>query len=61
MGFEQEREEISNRVFTDKRKGEFDKYMAKLRGDAIIEFKNDDIKKAYDQGIAQNKAPAASF
>jgi peptidyl-prolyl cis-trans isomerase SurA len=60
LPFEQAREEIGNRVFTDKRKTEFDKYLTKLRTDAIIEFKNDDIKKAYEQGLAQAKSGAAT-
>jgi parvulin-like peptidyl-prolyl isomerase len=51
--FEEAREEISNRVFTDKRKEEFQKYLEKLRSQAIIEWKNADVKKAYDQGLAQ--------
>mgnify|MGYP003693879273 CR=1 FL=1 len=32
MSFEQAREQISERVFTDKRKAEFQKYLDKLRG-----------------------------
>jgi peptidyl-prolyl cis-trans isomerase SurA len=60
MPFEEAREEISNRVFTDKRKQEFDKYLQRLRSEAIIEWKNPEIKKAYDQGVAQmNGKPAA--
>jgi peptidyl-prolyl cis-trans isomerase SurA len=51
--FEDAREEISNRVFTDKRREEFEKYLEKLRAQAIIEWKNPDVKKAYDQGLAQ--------
>ena len=50
--FEQAREDISNRVFTDKRRDEFEKYLQKLRAQAIIEWKNADVKKAYDQGLA---------
>ena len=50
--FEQAREDISNRVFTDKRRDEFEKYLQKLRSQAIIEWKNADVKKAYDQGLA---------
>jgi peptidyl-prolyl cis-trans isomerase SurA len=50
--FEEAREEISNRVFTDKRTDEFEKYLQKLRAQAIIEWKNEDVKKAYDQGLA---------
>ena len=51
--FDEAREEISNRVFTDKRRVEFGKYLDKLRAQAIIEWKNPDVKKAYDQGLAQ--------
>jgi peptidyl-prolyl cis-trans isomerase SurA len=54
--FEEAREEISNRVFTDKRREEFEKYLQKLRSQAIIEWKNEDVKKAYDQGLAQPRA-----
>lgn len=50
--FDEAREEISNRVFTDKRREEFEKYLQKLRSQAIIEWKNADVKKAYDQGLA---------
>jgi peptidyl-prolyl cis-trans isomerase SurA len=57
--FEQAREDISNRVFTDKRKDEFEKYLTKLRTQAIIEWKNADVKKAYDQGLEQAKTGAA--
>ncbi len=56
--FEEAREDISNRVFTDKRQAEFEKYLQKLRAQAIIEWKNADVKKAYDQGLAQAGAPA---
>lgn len=51
--FEEAREDISNRVFTDKRRDEFEKYLQKLRAQAIIEWKNADVKKAYDLGLTQ--------
>jgi peptidyl-prolyl cis-trans isomerase SurA len=54
--FEEAREEISNRVFTDKRQTEFEKYLQKLRAQAIIEWKNPEVKKAYDQGLAEPHA-----
>jgi parvulin-like peptidyl-prolyl isomerase len=50
--FDEAREDISNRVFTDKRRDEFEKYLQRLRSQAIIEWKNADVKKAYDQGLA---------
>jgi parvulin-like peptidyl-prolyl isomerase len=54
--FEQAKERISERVFTDKRQQEFDKYLAKLRAEAIIEWKNPEVEKAYEAGLAQQKA-----
>jgi peptidyl-prolyl cis-trans isomerase SurA len=56
MTLEQARDQISERVFTDKRKKEFQKYLEKLRAQAIIEWKNPDVKKAFDAGV---KAPSA--
>ena len=62
--FEQAKDRISDRVFTDKRRQEFDKYLAKLRNEAIIEWKNPELQKAYDAGLKQQKeqppAPAAA-
>lgn len=58
MPFEQAREQISERVFTDKRKAEWQKYLEKLRAQAIIEWKNPDVKKAFDAGVkVQATAP----
>ena len=53
LTLEQAREQISEHVFTDKRKAEFQKYLQKLRGQAIIEWKNDDVKKAFEEGTKQ--------
>jgi peptidyl-prolyl cis-trans isomerase SurA len=53
MTLEQAREQISERVFTDKRKAEFQKYLEKLRAQAIIEWKNDDVRKAFEAGLKQ--------
>jgi parvulin-like peptidyl-prolyl isomerase len=51
MAFEQAREQIGDRVFTGKRQEEFEKYKQKLRQQAIIEWKNEDVKKAYEAGL----------
>jgi parvulin-like peptidyl-prolyl isomerase len=56
MPFEQAREVISDRVFTDKRRAEYQKYLDKLRGQAIIEWKNQDIKRAFDEGLKRQQA-----
>jgi peptidyl-prolyl cis-trans isomerase SurA len=53
MTLEQAREQISERVFTDKRKAEFQKYLQKLRAQAIIEWKNEDVRKAFEEGVKQ--------
>jgi parvulin-like peptidyl-prolyl isomerase len=56
MTLEQAREQISERVFTDKRKAEFQKYVEKLRGQAIIEWKNADVRKAFEEGMKKQTA-----
>jgi peptidyl-prolyl cis-trans isomerase SurA len=56
MTLEQAREQISERVFTDKRKAEFQKYLEKLRAQAIIEWKNEDVRKAFEEGLKQQQA-----
>jgi len=51
QAFEQARQQISERVFTDKRRSEFQKYLDKLRAQAIIEWKNENVHKAFEQGL----------
>jgi peptidyl-prolyl cis-trans isomerase SurA len=59
LEFEKARDQISERVFTDKRRDEFEKYLVKLRAQAIIDWRNQDVKKAYEEGLVQRaKAPA---
>jgi peptidyl-prolyl cis-trans isomerase SurA len=60
LPFEQAREQIGDRVFTDKRQVEFQKYLEKLRAEAIIDWKNQEIKKAYEEGVAAQKQKAAA-
>jgi peptidyl-prolyl cis-trans isomerase SurA len=60
MPLEQAREQISERVFTDKRKVEFQKYLDKLRAQAIIEWKNADIKRAFEEGLRQQGTNTAA-
>jgi peptidyl-prolyl cis-trans isomerase SurA len=56
MTLDQAREQISERVFTDKRRAEFQKYVEKLRAQAIIEWKNQDVRKAFDEGMKKQAA-----
>ena len=59
MSLDQAREQISERVFTDKRKAEFQKYLLKLRTQAIIEWKNEDVRKAFEEGLKLQPPPPA--
>jgi peptidyl-prolyl cis-trans isomerase SurA len=61
LPFDRAREQIGDRVFTDKRKIEFQKYLEKLRNQAIIEWKNPDIKRAFDEGLKQQAGPSVPF
>ena len=49
-------ENVLRSTGTDKRKAEFQKYMAKLRAQAIIEWKNPDVRKAFEEGLKQQGA-----
>ena len=49
-------DDVSEKVFESKRKVEFGKYLVKLRAQAIIEWKNDEVKKAYLAGLAAQPA-----
>jgi len=60
LEFDKAREQISERVFTDKRRDEFQKYLVKLRAQAIIDWRNQDVKKAYEEGLTAQAKAAAS-
>jgi len=51
LPFDEARQQIANRVAMDKRRAEHQKYMMKLRGEAIIEWKNADLKRMYDAAL----------
>jgi len=53
LPFDQAREQISDKVFAEKRKVEYTKYLDKLRNQAIIEWKNPDVHRAFDEGLKQ--------
>ena len=51
LPFEAARARIADRLTSEKIGGEMKKYMARLRSQAIIEWKNEDLKKAWEIGI----------
>lgn len=55
LPFEGARDQIRDRVFTDKRQAESEKFLSRLRAEAIIEWENDEIEKAYDRGLERIK------
>ena len=56
------RGDIGERVADTKRQGELQKYLDRLRAQASITWRNDELKRAYDQALAKRAAavPAAS-
>jgi parvulin-like peptidyl-prolyl isomerase len=50
--FDDARSDISNRVGEQKLRGERLKYLERLRTQATITWRNDELKKAYDQALA---------
>jgi peptidyl-prolyl cis-trans isomerase SurA len=54
---EQAREEISNKVFEAKRREEYVRYIQKLRAQAIIDWKNEEMHKLFNVRVAGPVAP----
>jgi len=50
--FEEARTDIGDKIAEQKRRGETQKYLEKLRAQATITFKNEELKKAYEQALA---------
>ena len=55
------RPEIADRLAGEKQRGQMVQYLQHLRGQAIIDWKNDEVKKAYELGLKQqgNVQPSA--
>ncbi len=55
---DQVRDQVANKVFMSKRGDELQKYLKRLRAQAIIEWKNDEIKRLYEaQTVDKAEAP----
>ncbi len=57
--FDESRDEIADRIANEKRRGELMKFLENLRGQAILDWKNDEIKKAWELGVKQAAAPGS--
>jgi peptidyl-prolyl cis-trans isomerase SurA len=51
MSAEEARDKIADAIFEQKRQVEFKKYLEKQRAQAIIEWKNEEIKKAWESKV----------
>jgi peptidyl-prolyl cis-trans isomerase SurA len=58
MSAEEARDRIANALYDQKRQGEMEKYLAKLRERAIIEWKNPELEKAYESALQSRQTPA---
>jgi len=55
--FEAARDEIADKVYGGKRQAEFAKYLTRIRGDAIIEWKNEEMRRLWFARTAAAPAP----
>jgi peptidyl-prolyl cis-trans isomerase SurA len=53
--FEEARGDISDKIAEQKRRGEMQKYLEKLRTQATITWRNDELKKAYELALAERQ------
>jgi len=53
--FDEARSDIGDKIAEQKRRGETQKYLEKLRSAATITWRNDELKKAYEQALAERQ------
>jgi parvulin-like peptidyl-prolyl isomerase len=58
--FEDSRSDIANKIGEQKLRAERDKYLDRLREQATITFRNDELKKAYDAALARRHQQSES-
>jgi parvulin-like peptidyl-prolyl isomerase len=58
--FEEARGEIGNRIGDQKMRGEREKYLEKLREQATITWRNDELKKAYETALERRRQTTAA-
>jgi len=58
LGFDAARGAIADRVAQEKQRVELQKYLEQQRSQAIITWRNDDLKKAYEQALAKRQGTA---
>jgi parvulin-like peptidyl-prolyl isomerase len=59
LAFEEAREEIWSRIWEQRRPRELEKYLARLRSQSTIEWKNEELRKAFDSVVGKTVAPGS--
>jgi peptidyl-prolyl cis-trans isomerase SurA len=54
------RAEVSDKLAEQKRQGQLEQYLEQLRAQAIIDWKNEEIKKAFELGLKQRQSEQQS-
>jgi parvulin-like peptidyl-prolyl isomerase len=54
--FDEARGDIADKIANEQRRAELQKYLARLRAEAILDWKNEEVKKAYEIGLKQQTA-----
>ncbi|MGE0704693.1 MAG: peptidyl-prolyl cis-trans isomerase [Vicinamibacterales bacterium] len=60
LPFPEAQQQISDRVFTDKRQAELRRYLSTLRSEAVIDWKSAELERAFKQGLEKLAAPAGN-
>ena len=50
--FDNVRDVVAEKVYNERQRSEVQKFLNRVRGQAIIVWKNDELKRAYEQQIA---------
>ena len=57
LPFDEVKNSIMDSVFNDRRWEEFNRYLKELRSDAVIEWKDEDLRRAYERYEPQRASP----
>jgi peptidyl-prolyl cis-trans isomerase SurA len=61
LPWDQAREDIGNRVANTKQAAEYGRYMQKLRAQAVLDWKNAELKKLFEQRVAEEALATAQL
>jgi peptidyl-prolyl cis-trans isomerase SurA len=56
--FEEVRDKIADAVYNEKRRAEIQKYLKRVRAEALIEWKNDELRQMYEEKVKSMSAAA---